>query len=148
MPIFLCILYWLSLNHFVAFVAIILCTWTYFANKKSINQHWFHFFKNFNWRIIALHNFVVFCHTSSRISHRYTHVPSLPSHSPPHPSPCHRAPVWVPWFMQQIPIGYLFYTWFCKFLLLSPYISPSPSSPPTLSIGLFSMSVSPLPPWK
>ena len=31
-----------------------------------------------------------------------------------------------------------------EFLLLSPYISPSSSSPPTLSIGLFSMSVSPL----
>ena len=38
------------------------------------------FKKNFfNWRIIALQNFVVFCHTSTRISHRYTHVPSLPS---------------------------------------------------------------------
>ena len=33
-------------------------------------------------------------------------------------------------------------------MLLSPYISPSPSSPPTLSLGLFSMSVSPLLPWK
>ena len=29
-------------------------------------------------------------------------------------------------------------------MLLSPYISPSPFSPPTMSIGLFSMSVSPL----
>ena len=28
--------------------------------------------------IIALQNFVVFCHTSTRISHQYTHVPSLP----------------------------------------------------------------------
>ena len=35
----------------------------------------------FNWRIIALHNFVVFCHTSIRISHRYTQIPSLPSPS-------------------------------------------------------------------
>ena len=52
-----------------------------------------------------------------------------------------------PLVIQQIPIAYLFYTWYCKFLLLSPYISPS-SSPPTLSIGLFSMSVSPLLPWK
>ena len=39
----------------------------------------------FNWRIIALQNFVVFCHTSTRISHKYIHVPSLP-HLPPHPS--------------------------------------------------------------
>ena len=30
-----------------------------------------------NWRIIALQNFVVFCQTSTRISHRYTHIPSL-----------------------------------------------------------------------
>ena len=28
-------------------------------------------------RIIALQNFVVFCHKSTRISHRHTHVPSL-----------------------------------------------------------------------
>ena len=34
-------------------------------------------FKYCNWRIIALQNFVVFYHTSIRISHRYTHVPSL-----------------------------------------------------------------------
>ena len=31
----------------------------------------------FNWRIFALKNFVVFCHTSTWISHRYTHVHSL-----------------------------------------------------------------------
>ena len=40
----------------------------------------------FNWRIIALQNFVVFCKTSARISHRYTRVPSLPSPSPSRPS--------------------------------------------------------------
>ena len=28
----------------------------------------------FNWRIIALQNFVVFCQTSTRISQRYTHA--------------------------------------------------------------------------
>ena len=32
----------------------------------------------FDWRIFALQNFVVFCHTS-RISHKYTHVHSLPN---------------------------------------------------------------------
>ena len=32
-----------------------------------------------NRRIIALQNFMVFCQTSTRISHRYTHVPSLPN---------------------------------------------------------------------
>jgi len=31
----------------------------------------------FNWRIIALHNFVVFCQTSTWISHRYTYTPFL-----------------------------------------------------------------------
>ena len=32
----------------------------------------------FNWRIIALQNCVVFCHTSTSVSHRYPRVPSLP----------------------------------------------------------------------
>ena len=40
-------------------------------------SHFFLFLKKFNWRIIALHNFVVFCHTSTRISNRYTCVSSL-----------------------------------------------------------------------
>ena len=31
----------------------------------------------FNWRIIALQNFVVFRQTSTRINHKYTYVPSL-----------------------------------------------------------------------
>ena len=37
-------------------------------------------FKNylvFNWRIIALQNFVVFCQISTWINHRYTYIPSL-----------------------------------------------------------------------
>ena len=40
-----------------------------------------------------------------------------PSVLPPHPSPLgwYRALVWVSWAMQQIPIGYLFYMWKCKF---------------------------------
>ena len=37
----------------------------------------------FNWRIIALQNFV-FCQTSTWISHRYTYIPSL-LNLPPHP---------------------------------------------------------------
>ena len=44
----------------------------------------------FYWRIIALQNFVVFCQTSTWMSHRYTYIPSLlnllPSPSPSHPS--------------------------------------------------------------
>ena len=31
----------------------------------------------FNWSIITLQNFVVFCQTSTWIGHRYTYVPSL-----------------------------------------------------------------------
>ena len=33
----------------------------------------------FNWRIIALHNFVVFCQTATWISHRYTYIHITPS---------------------------------------------------------------------
>ena len=39
----------------------------------------------FNWRIIALQNFVVFCQTSTWLSHRYPYIPSLWT-SPFHPS--------------------------------------------------------------
>ena len=40
-----------------------------------------------------------------------------PSHLPPHliPLGCYQAPVWVPWVIQQVPIGYLFYIWLCMF---------------------------------
>ena len=31
----------------------------------------------FYWRIIALHNFAIFCQTSTWISHRYTYIPLL-----------------------------------------------------------------------
>ena len=44
----------------------------------------------FNWRIITLQNFVVFCQTSTWVSHRYTYVSSLlnlPPHLPPHSTP-------------------------------------------------------------
>ena len=39
-----------------------------------------------NWRIIALQYCDGFCHISTRISHRYTYVPSLPPPTPSHPS--------------------------------------------------------------
>ena len=61
----------------------------------------------------------------------------------------YRAPVWISWVIQDIPIGYLFYICHCKFPCYSLHnVSPSLSSPPTMSIGLFSMSVSPLLSWK
>ena len=62
---------------------------------------YFYFLKIiFNWRMIALQYWFDFCHTSTWISHRYTYVPS---HLPPFPTPlgCYRAPVWVPWVIQQ-----------------------------------------------
>ena len=70
-----------------------------------------------------------------------------PSHLLPIPtSLCYyRAPVWVPWVMQQISIGCLFtYVGAYASMLLSPFISPSPFCSPPLSLNLFSMSASPL----
>ena len=42
--------------------------------------------------------------------------PSWTSLLPPSPTSlgCYKDPVWVPWIIQQIPIGYLFYIWYCK----------------------------------
>ena len=60
----------------------------------------------FNWRIITLQNCVCFCQTSTWISHRYTFVPSF-LNLPPTPLGCYRTQVWVPWVVQQIPIGSL-----------------------------------------
>ena len=89
--------------------------------SPALGGQFFLFLKKiFNWRIIALQNFVVFCHTSTRIKHKYTHVlsrPALPPISLPIPPfACRRASVWVSWVIQQIPIGDLFYVWCCKFL--------------------------------
>ena len=36
---------------------------------------------------------------------------SLPSPTPSHPLDCYRAPICVPWDIEQIPIGCLFYMW-------------------------------------
>ena len=46
----------------------------HFPHIRSFELHSSFFF---NWRIIALQNFVVFCQTSTWISHRYTYIPSL-----------------------------------------------------------------------
>ena len=70
----------------------------------------------FNQRIIALQNCVGFCHISTWISNRYIYVLSL-LNLPPTSHPMlplwtvteHQ--VWVPWVIQQIPTGYLFYIW-------------------------------------
>ena len=68
----------------------------------------------FNWSINALQCCVVFCHTSTGVSHRYTYGPSLlnlppTSHPIPTPLGSHRALDWAPCFIQQNPTGHLFY---------------------------------------
>ena len=61
--------------------------WELDHREGSVLKNYFYFF---NWRIIYLHNSVVFCHTLIRISHRYTHVPLFPpkppAHLPSHPT--------------------------------------------------------------
>ena len=119
---------------------------------SSIYCMWVFLFFFLNWRIIALQNFVIFCHTSTRVSHRYTLSPPsqtfLSSPSPFHRSGCHSTPVWIPWVTWQIPIGYLFYIWYSKFLCYSLNNLPSPSSPLPCPEVCSSVSVSPLLPWK
>ena len=56
--------------------------WT--ALEVSLLGLFFFFNSFFYWRVIALQNFVVFCQTSTWISHRYTYIPSLGA-SPPSP---------------------------------------------------------------
>ena len=67
----------------------------------------------FNWRIIALHYCVGFCHTTVWISHKYTQVPSRLNLSlTPHPI----SPLWVvtkhqvelPVPIQQLPVAIYF----------------------------------------
>ena len=61
--------------------------------KLYVQGRDFFFFLFFYWGIIALQNFVVFCQTSTWISHRYIYIyislpfwTSFPSPSPSHPS--------------------------------------------------------------
>ena len=63
----------------------------------------------------SLQNSVDFCQTPTSISHRYTYIPyllTLPPTLLPILTPgCYRFLVWVPWGIQQIPIGCLLYIW-------------------------------------
>ena len=104
----------------------------------------------FYWRMIALQNFVVFCQTSTWISHRYTYIPfwtSLPSPAPSYPSR----------LIQSLCLSFLSPTanscWLsilhmviCFHVALSIHLTLS--SPHPMSISLFSMSISPLLPCK
>ena len=119
----------------------------YFRMSFGQLQHLLSFFFKFIYFLLkdnCLQNFVVFSQTSTWISHRYIYIPSL-LNLPPHPILLgwYRAPVWVSWAIQQIPIGYLFYIWWCKFPCYSFHTS-HPLLPSPMSISLFSMSVSPL----
>ena len=60
----------------------------------------------FNWKKIALQCCVVFCRTTMRIGHNYTHIPSLPSSHHP-PLGHHRTPGWGPCVIGQLPTSSL-----------------------------------------
>ena len=78
---------------------------------------------------------MVFSHTSTRISHRYTHASSsshlsMLSQSPSLSSLNHTANShWL----------YILHMVMYVAMLLSPYIPPSPSTSPPLALGLFSV---------
>ena len=104
-----------------------------------------------NWRIIDLQYCVVFCCTSTCISHRYTYIPSLlnllPSPTPSYlsrlsqstglSSLCHIANSHLLLILHMI---------IYVSMLFSQFIPPSLS--PTVSISLFSRFASPLLPCK
>ena len=106
----------------------------------------------FNWRIIALQNFVIFCQTSTRVSHRYTPVPSL-SNLPPisltiTPLDCYRPLFEFPESCRKFPLAIYFTYGNVSFhVTLSTYLTHASSPAPT-PISLFSMCVSPMLPWK
>ena len=108
----------------------------------------------FDWRKIALQNFAVFCKISTWISHRYTHVPSflnLPPISLLIP------PLWVvieplfefPESYSKFPMTiYFTYSNVSFHVTLSLHLTLSFLPSTSVSISLFSMSVSPLLPCK
>ena len=79
-----------------------------------------------------LYTFVVFCQINMNQSEVY--ICLLPFESPSHlllpciPLAWYRVPVWVPWDIEQITIGYVFYIWYCKFPCNSLHI-PHPILP-------------------
>ena len=86
-----------------------------FCGKMSTQILCSFFFLFFYWRITVLQNFVVFCQTSTWISHRYTYIPSilnLPPISHPISPSVDTEPLFeFPEPLQQFPIVYLFHIW-------------------------------------
>ena len=88
----------------------------------------------FDWRIIALQNFVVFCQTSTWISHRYTYISSL-RNIPPISLPIPPLQVGTeslfefPEPYSKLPLA-IFHMVMKVSMLLFPYISPSPHLSP------------------
>ena len=106
----------------------------------------------FNWRIIALQNFVVFCQTSTWISHRYTYILSLlnlpPISLPISPLKGDTEPLFeFPEPYSKFPLA-IYFTYDNVSFHVTPSIHLALSSTLPMSISLFSMSVSPLLPCK
>ena len=78
------------------------------------------FFFFFNWRKIVLQCWVGLCHTTKRISHKYTHASSvlnsLPAPRQAHPSRSSQSTGWAPCVMQHLPTSYLLYTWWYTYV--------------------------------
>ena len=110
------------------------------------------YFFIFNWSIITLYSNDGFCHTSTWISHRHTHVPSLwnltPSPLPiPPPRVLQSTGLEFPASYSKFPLAvYFTHGNVYVSVLLSQVFPPSPFL--TVSKSLFFKSVSPLLPCK
>ena len=139
---------WHAAAHGVTKSWTLLSDWTdwstltsYFNRKGLVLYTIFHamsfFFKLFFIEGYLLYRLLLFSVKSQHelaigihISHLFWN--SFPSCPPPHTMPLgwYRAPVWVSWAIQQIPIGCICYIWWCKFpchsFHTSPPLLPSP----------------------
>ena len=89
-----------------------------------------------NWNIMAFNIVLV---SAKRQDELAICIPMPPPSEPdfhftPHPTPlgCYRAQVWIPWVIQQIPIGYFTYSNVYVSMLLTPLSHPlfPPPNPP------------------